>query len=235
MVLALLFSSAAHVGILLFWKDLPWKDGSAEPALMVVRLLKVSGAREEAPAREEPPEGGKPVEKASEGFDVKGSSPKAGAGACARAEKVRIRPRGLDKAPPGKAFQAVGGGRQAVSAAVRVSSYRGPSSLRAMGGGPFRRPQAVAAAASDLLAEIRRRIEAHKSYPGLARRNGWEGDVVVELRLDGGGELRDVQVVRRSGYRVLDRATLSAVRRAGPFPPLSGTVKVPVSYRLDPD
>ena len=64
-------------------------------------------------------------------------------------------------------------------------------------------------------------------------RNGWEGRVLVELSLARGGALEDVQIVDASGYRVLDSATVRAVRSAAPYPPLEGKVRVPVTYRLD--
>lgn len=84
------------------------------------------------------------------------------------------------------------------------------------------------------LAALRRRIDACKMYPRLAVRNGWQGEVVVELLIGGGGRLEDVRLVRGSGYVLLDEATLVAVKRAAPYPPLEGRVTVPVDYRLTP-
>jgi protein TonB len=83
--------------------------------------------------------------------------------------------------------------------------------------------------------EIRKRIESRKTYPLMARRRGWEGEVVVELVLSGAGELEGLRLLRHSGFPLLDRATLTAVRAAVPFPPVPGRVKIPVSYRLVPD
>jgi TonB family protein len=83
--------------------------------------------------------------------------------------------------------------------------------------------------------EIRERIESKKTYPLMARRRGWEGDVLVEIVLGGAGELEGLRLLRLSGFPLLDRATLTAVRAAVPFPPVPGRVKIPVSYRLVPD
>lgn len=68
----------------------------------------------------------------------------------------------------------------------------------------------------------------------IAQRNGWEGRVLVEMRLDLEGALADVRLVASSGYAVLDEATITAVRLASPFPPVARVVTVPVEYRLIP-
>ncbi len=86
-----------------------------------------------------------------------------------------------------------------------------------------------------ILEKIRRRIDEEKRYPILARKNGWEGEVVVEIRLGGEGDLQGVRLLRESGYPVLDRATIAAARRAVPYPPLAGRVAIPVAYRLTDD
>jgi protein TonB len=84
------------------------------------------------------------------------------------------------------------------------------------------------------LASVRHRIDAHKVYPQIAVRNGWEGRVLVEMRLEGDGSLTAVRLLEGSGYAVLDDATIVAVRRASPFPPVARVLTVPVEYRLVP-
>jgi TonB family protein len=84
------------------------------------------------------------------------------------------------------------------------------------------------------LAAVRRRIDARKVYPQIAVRNGWEGRVFVEMQLDGDGSLAAVRLLQGSGYTVLDEATIRAVRRASPFPPVARILTVPVEYRLVP-
>ena len=84
------------------------------------------------------------------------------------------------------------------------------------------------------LAAVRHRIDAHKVYPQIAVRNGWEGRVLVEMRLEGDGSLTAVRLLEGSGYAVLDDATIVAVRRASPFPPIARVLTVPVEYRLVP-
>ena len=84
------------------------------------------------------------------------------------------------------------------------------------------------------LAAVRSRIDSRKVYPPIAIRNGWEGRVLVEMRLEGDGRLLAVRLLQGSGYAVLDEATLVAVRLASPFPPVARVVTVPVEYRLIP-
>ena len=65
-------------------------------------------------------------------------------------------------------------------------------------------------------------------------RNGWEGRVLVEMRLEGDGSLTAVRLLEGSGYPVLDDATIVAVRRASPFPPIARVLPSPsstASYR----
>lgn len=84
------------------------------------------------------------------------------------------------------------------------------------------------------LAAVRRRIDARKVYPQIAVRNGWEGRVLVEMRLEDDGRLAAVRLLEGSGYTVLDEATITAVHRASPFPPVARVLTVPVEYRLVP-
>ncbi|MFA7233796.1 MAG: energy transducer TonB [Terrimicrobiaceae bacterium] len=49
-------------------------------------------------------------------------------------------------------------------------------------------------------------------YPEFARRNGWQGHVMVRASVDASGRVRYVTVARASGYAVLDQAALQAVR-----------------------
>ncbi len=95
------------------------------------------------------------------------------------------------------------------------------------GGGPPRPPDLA-----DLLAQIRRRIEAAKRYPEAARREGIQGSVAVRFRVRADGQVEETEVVRSSGSRVLDEASVETIRRAAPFPPVRGWVQVPIAYTL---
>lgn len=75
-------------------------------------------------------------------------------------------------------------------------------------------------------------------YPALARRRGWEGTVVLQVRVDKDGRPADVTVLESSGYRALDDAASRAVRQWRFRPARAGainfesTVNIPVRFQL---
>ncbi len=222
---AMAFSLAVHAVIFLAWPGLPRHREAARRPIMVARLLPGGDAVPSAGGGQVPPAGESEMSATPAEDEDAAPAPAAaarggggGAGAAARTGTAAAR-RGD---PP--SVSAAGGAsslspRHHAAAELRVPAAAGP--------GPGQ-----GEAVREMLAEIRERIESRKTYPRLARRNGWEGMVLVELDLGGDGALQAVQVIEPSAYPLLDRATLAAVRRAGPFPPLPGRVRVPVSYRL---
>lgn len=77
------------------------------------------------------------------------------------------------------------------------------------------------------------------TYPALARRQGWEGQVLLTLTIEPDGQLDNLQVARSSGYAVLDAAALHALQRVGRLSAaadwLAGStldMHLPVIYRL---
>ena len=138
---------------------------------------------------------------------------------------------------PAPAIAGIGSGGPAAAGTER-EGYEAPGAAVADAGAASA-AAAVATAAHPGpglrdLAVVRHRIDAHKVYPPIAVRNGWEGRVLVEMRLEGDGSLTTVRLLEGSGYGVLDDATIVAVRRASPFPPVARVLTVPVEYRLVP-
>jgi len=79
-------------------------------------------------------------------------------------------------------------------------------------------------------------VQRHINYPPIARRMGWEGRVLVGFVLEPNGDIRDLKVLKSSGYEVLDREALDAIRRSYrdfPKPPISVVVKLPVNFKLE--
>ncbi len=79
-------------------------------------------------------------------------------------------------------------------------------------------------------------VQRNISYPPLARKMGWEGKVVVCFVLLPDGRLENLHILESSGYEVLDRNALEAVRKSAhlfPKPPIEVLVKLPVNYRLE--
>ncbi|GMQ99870.1 MAG: hypothetical protein BMS9Abin18_0698 [Zetaproteobacteria bacterium] len=78
---------------------------------------------------------------------------------------------------------------------------------------------------------VRKHLEAFKYYPASARRRGIEGDVDVSFMLVHGGVAEKVKVLKGSGYAVLDRAALTTVARAQPFPVENGQFRFHLRFR----
>ncbi len=75
-------------------------------------------------------------------------------------------------------------------------------------------------------------------YPALARRKGWEGNVLLLVDVSARGRVSRVSVLQSSGYELLDQAASQAVYRWR-FQPASldnrtipGKVKVPIHFSL---
>ncbi|TVQ97507.1 MAG: energy transducer TonB [Deltaproteobacteria bacterium] len=88
-------------------------------------------------------------------------------------------------------------------------------------------------------ASLERLIERHRSYPRVAQRAGLQGTVVLEVRIDAQGNIREVRVLRSSGHGVLDRAALASIERIGRFdaPPSEvpwdhRPIEIPLQYTL---
>ncbi len=82
---------------------------------------------------------------------------------------------------------------------------------------------------------------AHKpglEYPRLARREEWEGTVVLRAQILPNGHVGGVSVQKSSGHSVLDDAALAAARTWSFQPatqggqPVAGTVIFPVQFKL---
>ena len=100
------------------------------------------------------------------------------------------------------------------------------------GDGPGGTGNGISAVDTRAFAEHLRR---YISYPMSARSKGWEGKVSVSFRLGPDGLARDIRVVASSGFSVLDRSAVAAVRKASPFLPAPGrevALILPVSYCL---
>jgi TonB family protein len=89
------------------------------------------------------------------------------------------------------------------------------------------------ASVADLLRSIRHQIEKAKIYPDIARRQGKQGTVELRFRIAANGTVEAVEVVHSSGHQSLDDSSMQTVHRAGPYPPVSGWVRIPLSYRLE--
>ncbi len=84
-----------------------------------------------------------------------------------------------------------------------------------------------------------RAIAKHKSYPKIAQMRGQQGDVLLDLKLDGNGNVLSANIKQGSGFDSLDKQALEMVRKASPFPAppealrnRNFNITVPVSFKL---
>lgn len=108
-------------------------------------------------------------------------------------------------------------------------------------------PQPVGPSQADLDAarkgyadRLARAIAQHKQYPRVAQMRGWQGETIVDLKLDRNGGVLATKIERSSGFEVLDKQALEMVRKAAPFPAPPEILKsdvfniqVPVSFKLE--
>ncbi|MFF7710893.1 TonB family protein [Pseudomonas sp. NPDC007930] len=75
-------------------------------------------------------------------------------------------------------------------------------------------------------------------YPPLAQRRGWEGTVLLRVRVLANGSPGEIQVQQSAGREQLDQAALAAVRRWSFVPakqggqPVEGWVTVPIDFKI---
>ncbi|WP_420478722.1 TonB family protein [Brevundimonas sp. FT23028] len=121
-----------------------------------------------------------------------------------------------------------GQGRSSVEASVAGATQ---------GGGGRVQGAAAAAQADPYFARVVSWIEQHKRHPGDVA-----GSVTVRFRLDRGGRVAGLRLLRSSGVRALDRAALEQIRSTQPFPRPDPGVRwatreftVNIEYRSRPD
>jgi periplasmic protein TonB len=106
------------------------------------------------------------------------------------------------------------------------------------------KPEPVQADVDNALGEygglLGRAIAKHKSYPKIAQMRGWEGEVMLDLKIDGNGNVLSAKVRDSSGHEALDNQALEMVRKASPFPAppealrsRTFNISVPVSFKLE--
>jgi protein TonB len=80
---------------------------------------------------------------------------------------------------------------------------------------------------------LRKLIEKHLTYPYFARRNGYEGTVVVSFIIQD-SKIKNISIVKSSRYSVLDKSAVDAIKKIEPLINIRKYVKVviPINFRL---
>jgi len=87
--------------------------------------------------------------------------------------------------------------------------------------------------------QITQALSQHFSYPRIARKRGWQGDVTVSLRIEADGQVTQVKLLESSGYNILDMAALRSLKQLATLPQAirllqqqSMDITLPIHYRL---
>ena len=133
--------------------------------------------------------------------------------------------------------------RASASAASVDHSQPAPSEVRSAPdrltvAAPERMPPVGAAGPADAQPLGPDRAVIRPSYPWRARRMGQEGKVLVQVAYDARGRVHELGIAESSGYRLLDREALAAVRRAwAPSdqapPSAAGSELLEIVFQLD--
>jgi periplasmic protein TonB len=81
-------------------------------------------------------------------------------------------------------------------------------------------------------------MDKYKKYPPVALMRGWQGKVVLQLRIAASRQILGAAVVRSSGYDVLDQAAVVMAQQLGRAPETAGyghrplRVKVAINFRI---
>lgn len=124
-----------------------------------------------------------------------------------------------------------------------ATSHSFPSAPVAEAGVASREPmpaaETEASLRNQLLGEMQTRLSHYLTYPPLARQRGWEGTVLLGLRVGADGHLDKIRIERSSGYAVLDHSALNSLARLGRLTGVSAwldgrgmDMQLPVIYRL---
>jgi len=88
-------------------------------------------------------------------------------------------------------------------------------------------------------AKLTKAIARQKKYPRIAQMRGWQGEIIIDLKIDGQGNLIRAKIKQGSKFKILDTEGMNMVKRASPFPkpPIKLESKifnviVPISFKL---
>lgn len=125
-----------------------------------------------------------------------------------------------------------GAGHHASAGPEGTGSHGGHGSSTGRGPGKGHRGPNLGSYYATVLA----RIQAAKHYPWVAQRRSMQGAARIAFRLSSTGRLLWARIARSSGFTILDKAALAAVRNAAPYPKFPGRKdEMPASMAVNVD
>lgn len=83
------------------------------------------------------------------------------------------------------------------------------------------------------------RINPPPSYPNIAKKRGYQGNVVLEVLINKQGKVIDLRIFSTSGYSILDKTAIASVKKWLFEPGMRGSdkiemwVRVPIRFELN--
>lgn len=95
-------------------------------------------------------------------------------------------------------------------------------------------------ARAKIIGHIRQKLVQNFVYPRLARRQGWQGQVLLGFQINDAGSIQHVHIKQSSGYAILDNSAIAALNKMGKiglyepgFLNRTWQLEIPVIYRLE--
>jgi len=73
---------------------------------------------------------------------------------------------------------------------------------------------------------VKQRIESARHYPSWARKQNIQGETSIKFTILSNGAVGKINLIRSSGFQILDQETIATIQRANPFPPLPKEVNL---------
>ena len=89
-----------------------------------------------------------------------------------------------------------------------------------------------------VIASINQQLHEHFYYPIIARKQNWQGRVLLTFKINDNGEVKNINVIESSGYNILDSAAVKALKKLNKIAsnfhwPQNGIkINLPVIYQL---
>ena len=100
-------------------------------------------------------------------------------------------------------------------------------------------PSAIKKTIESYSTKLTKAIARQKKYPRIAQMRGWQGELILDLKVDGQGNLLQAKIKQGSKFKILDTEGMNMVKRASPFPKPPKELEskifnviVPISFKL---
>jgi protein TonB len=100
-------------------------------------------------------------------------------------------------------------------------------------------PSAIKKTMESYSTKLTKAIARQKKYPRIAQMRGWQGELILDLKVDGQGNLLQAKIKQGSKFKILDTEGMNMVKRASPFPKPPKELEskifnviVPISFKL---